>query len=593
MKKICTFLTVGLMVTGLFLAGFLISTNAQATTGNASGAPFPTFEIPTRPYSTVAETKIPADEIYAVIDNLDIIDFPDGKVRVKSIGEDTFKYVNEAGRSVAYTFVDGYYYFDITQDVHESQDFYLTFTGGDGFWEIMVGSSPDSVYVTFEDNSGNSLIAYETNWYESEYLRVFYKAQGRIDVEDYYIDGKLHRSEITLNEEENEGDVCVIYHPDGSVERVQIYKDVDWYYYYPDSGWDGDIPNGYEEYTLQNFTDLIPMIYGCDHRFTEATCLSAAYCTSCSVYNGDPLQHTWVDHGKYMVCSACNFKKYDTPILPAFNFDSIKPKAKLSQVDIPVEEIRSALYCDLDVTYENGMLNIASFEEANISIFENNTYKANGNGPILTCSVKEENLDDVTIQLHYTVENAHIYWDYDANGKLFEYTIELYSDISKDDQYIGYIVEKPAHKYAAIFYRSGENDAYSYLDTYKDGLFCEREVTYYFNDEPESELEIRYNAKGEIIYVEAESDSSDAYYNFKHQSWSTGRNYFNPVNAPSFAKEKTINELIEYCPSGLDFIQGSNSNVGLTIAMIAGAIVALAGAGLVGFFIGKKKNKNS
>ena len=101
MKKTRIFLTVGLMVAGLFLAGFLISTNAQATAGNASSPLFSTFEIPTRPYGTAAETKIPVDEIYAVIDNLDIIDFPDGKVRIKSIGEDTFKYVNDSGRSRA------------------------------------------------------------------------------------------------------------------------------------------------------------------------------------------------------------------------------------------------------------------------------------------------------------------------------------------------------------------------------------------------------------------------------------------------------------------------------------------------------------
>ena len=593
MKKTRIFLTVGLMVAGLFLAGFLISTNAQAAAGNASSPLFPTFEIPTRPYGTAAETKIPVDEIYAVIDNLDIIDFPDGKVRIKSIGEDTFKYVNDSGRSVSYTFVDGYYYLDITQEDHESQDFYLIFTGGDGFWEITVGSSPDSVYVTFEDNSGNSLIVYETDWYDSEYFRIFYKAHGRINAEDYYINGKFHQSVIGLNEEENEGDVHVVYHPDGSVERVQIYKEHNWYYYYPDSGWnEGDVPEGYEDYTLQDFTDLVPMIFSCEHHFTEATCLSAAYCTKCSVYNGEPLQHEWVDHGKYKVCSACNLKKYDTPILPAFNFDSVKPKAKLSQVDIPLEEIRSALCSDLDVTYENGTLNVSSFEEASIYILENDTYKANGNGPIFTCSVKEENLDDVTIRLHYTIENVHIYWDYDANGKLYEYNVELYNDIAKDDTYIGYIVEKPAHKYTAFFYRDGEKDTYSYLDTYKNGSFCEREVTYYFDDEPESELEIRYDAKGEIVYIEAESYSSDVYYNFKHQCWSTGRNYFNPMEEPSFLKGKTVDELIERCPSGLDFIQGSDSNVGLTIATIAVAIVALAGAGIVGFLIGKKKKVN-
>ena len=592
MKKKVYFLTVGLMVIGLFLAGFLISTNAQEAAGNASNPLFPTFEIPTRPYSTAAETKIPLDEIYAVIDNLEIIDFPDGKVRVKSIGEDTLKYTNGAGRNIVYTFVDGYYYFDITQEQHESQSFYLTFTGGDGFWEIHVDSSHDSVYATFKDKSGNSLIVYETNWYDCEYLRIFYKAQGRIYVEDYYEDGQLTRSEITLREEENEGDVDVVYLPDGSAERVQIYKDHNWFYYYPDSGWDGDIPSGYENYTLQDFTNLVPVIYGCVHHFTEVTCLSAAYCTICSVYNGGPLPHSWVDHDKYRVCAACNLKKYDTPILPEFNFDSVKPKAKLSQLDIPLEEIRSALSSDLDVTYENGMLNIASFEGVNIRIFENDVCKADGNGPILTYSVKEENLADVTIQLHYAIEKIHIYWDYDVNGKLFEYVVELYKDISKDDTYIGYIEEKPAHKYTAIYYRGGENDTYTYLDTYKDGSFCEREVTYYFDIDTEYELEVRYDAKGEIIYIEAESYSGNVYYNFKHQSWSTGRNYFNPVEEPSFAEGKTIDELIERCPSGLDFIQDRDSNVVLTIAVIAGAMIALTGAGVAGFLIGKKKKVN-
>lgn len=593
MKKTFFCITVFLMVTGLFLAGFLISIDAQEAAGNVSCSLFPTFEFPTRPYGTVAETKIPVDEIYAVIDNLDVIDFPEGKVRVKSIGEDTFKYVNGAGRNVAYTFVDGYYYFDITQEQHESQSFYLTFTGGDGLWEIHVDSSSDSVYATFKDKSGNSLIVYETNWYDCEYLRTFYKAQGRIYVEDYYEDGKLTRSEITLTEEENEGDICVVYHPDGSVERVQIYKDHNWFYYYPDSGWsDGDVPEGYEACTLRNFTELVPTIYGCDHQFTEATCLSAAYCTICSVYNGASLQHTWADQGKYTICSTCNFKKYDSPILPEFNFDSATPKAKLSQVDIPVAEIRSALCSDLDIAYENGALTIVSFEGANIRIYTDGICKADGNGPILSYSAQEASLENVEIQIYYATENAHIYWDYDVNGKLLEYVVELYGDISKDDTYVGYIAEKPAHQYIEIFYQGGENDSYTYLDTYKDGLFCEREVTYYYNDDLESELEIRYNAKGELLYVEAESYDGNVYYNFEYQSWSTGRNYFNPVNEPSFAKGKTIDELIGRCPSGLDFIQSSDSNVGLTIAVIAGAIVSLAGAGVVGFLIGKKKKAN-
>ena len=111
------------------------------------------------------------------------------------------------------------------------------------------------------------------------------------------------------------------------------------------------------------------------------------------------------------------------------------------------------------------------------------------------------------------------------------------------------------------------------------------------------ELEIRYDAKGEIVYIEAEVGGEDVYYNFTHGCWTRGRNYYSPADTPKMAVGKTVEELLAVCPSGLDFLSAGaqDGNGGepcgvLGIILTAGGALLLACGALVGgYLFGKKK----
>ena len=110
-----------------------------------------------------------------------------------------------------------------------------------------------------------------------------------------------------------EDHVYVVYRADGSFEDARIYKNNEWYYYYPDGSWERGVealltpPAGYENADVAYFESILPTTINCAHENIKAAdCESPEYCLTCGIVSegSEPLGHNYV--GELTLNSTCS-----------------------------------------------------------------------------------------------------------------------------------------------------------------------------------------------------------------------------------------------------------------------------------------------
>jgi len=616
MKRMIRWLIGCAMVLAIAVSGLCVPVSAAEET--ASGVQVPAFDIPTGPYESFAQTGIPLDEIRAAFDGASEYTFVDGKLRIKSMGEERLDLSDQDGNSIDLESIDGYYYADITE-AEFADGILCSHFGPDGSWHFYYEFSLDKRFIHLLAPDGSDILIYPDEGWGVDYINVSYKAMNGTTAQDTYENGVL--VEHSVKHESNGEQISATYTDKGVLEYLSLCIDGE-YYDYHDGAWT-TVPPVHANATESELSALAPAMIGCEHHLTEANCLTPSYCTVCNRINEASTPHTWVEHEDYSQCTECESKRYQPFELPEISFGGILPKATLAEIELPFAELRECLSRDLDVKYEDGILTVSTFEDAfvSVSVFDEPIYGDSEVTPF-RFHVEEDQLADLRIDLSFSCEENVVYVEYDSTGKMLSYLVDVFSEetVDGDDGYLGYIEEDPQLEYVVISYSAScEGVAeYGFKDSYLKGQFCEREVTYEANDDVDTEVEVRYNAKGEILYLEVE-EYEDVYYSFEHQAWSYGRNYLSPAPTPKIAEKKTVDELIALCPSGLSFITAPNETPDgtpdgtpdetpdetpetpsesisvITVILYAVAAVAtvgaIVGAAFAGYAIGRRKKQ--
>ena len=264
---------------------------------------FPNFEFIDRTYNNLEELGFPYDEIKAVFPKVLTVKYEDGKYMVKDVGADKAKAYNNVDYiDIELSLVDGWWICELDEEIYndESIMLFVYFEGEiDGiYWNITYvnGTVNSDLYLmSMRDDLGVSV-------YYDDYDRVvsMYYVGDRL-YNDEYKNGALYSQEASLFVGEDH--VYIEYLADGSVERVRIYIDNEWYYYYPDGRWEkGDEallapPAGYENADVAYFESILPTTINCAHKnYSAADCENPEYCLVCGILKegSEPLGHDYV-----------------------------------------------------------------------------------------------------------------------------------------------------------------------------------------------------------------------------------------------------------------------------------------------------------
>jgi len=594
--RLIAYMIIFTMLLSVFVTYGTLTVSAAGT--NEAGVTLPEFTPPSKTYRTLEEYDFSIEEIReALLKDTEYV-FVDGRLRIKSVGEEEFVFYNYNYDKIDVELIGGYYYVDISEESFE-RGFYAYHYGPDKEWVINFEGSLDRAIITLnsiDDDAKWHIDSYpEDGWGGQVYIS--YDIYGGVEVENLYTDGVLERHTLDKNIE-GDVDINVSYSVDGMLLYVNVYVDDSWHYYYPEDGWT-DVPSGFEDKDGDYFTEMLPSVFHCTHEWQAPDCITPEYCTLCSEINSGALGHTWDNVEGKDVCTVCGEKKMVPFVAPEVSFEGIMPVKNLNDVTLPLEEIRGSIPSEINVSYKDGLLTLTVWEDSSVYALVKNTYRSpiySENGKCIF-DISENERADTRMQISLEGDQYYLDVEYDAYGKLTGAYSISFGERDDDGEYIehGYVEEHTAFGATTVYYYDDpENINYSYKDVYKDGIFCEREVTYYYNDDDETELEIRYNAKGEVIYIEAEENDVNVYYNFENKCWSNGRNYYSPVAAPKMAVDKTVEQLLAICPSGLDFVESDvrESNGILAIVLTAvGAVILICGAAVGGYLFGKKRTK--
>ena len=216
----------------------------------------PEFEFPKKPYSTTAQTNIPADEIKAMFPTRLEMKYENGKAMIKDFG--CYKVESVAAYPVKqFTLVDGWWVLEVSEAEYEDSVRYINTYGEDRRWKlyfnhgnangwIEVISGADTVRVAVLDDS----------------LEVIYYIGDAI-YRDLYSDGELKTHMTSVFND----DGCMIeaeYDAQGTLLGSMFYFETFAYYYYPDKGWFDmennatDAPTGYADMTTEDLMALCP-----------------------------------------------------------------------------------------------------------------------------------------------------------------------------------------------------------------------------------------------------------------------------------------------------------------------------------------------
>lgn len=610
MKKSGSRVIAYMMTLSMILAVFASYGTLTASAEGAADATYvelPEFTFPAMTYETLGEEQFSADAIRDAVSAAAEYTFVDGVLRVKPLfADEEFIFSTADDEPCDIEYADGYYYVDVTEEAF-AEGFYSEHRNDDARVSFMGDLAQAIILLYNPEDPENGVKIYPHDGWDGDFDVFYDVAWGEDDwiyVEnDYRADGSLkaHNLEVYLNEDQSVI-AGVIYKASGEIDAVYVnVSGGDYYGYVPGVGWDMPLPEEYAYLDEQYIRDLLPPMFLCEHDWQRASCDLPEQCTVCREQREKAKGHSYEEEDGLLVCTECGYRRMKPVNLPSFSLESMKPKAQLSELGLPLDELRAALLRDLPFSYEDGVLNMAVPESAYVYVYENNysydmyDHEYVGENQLLVY-VPEDEIDGVVIDLYVDEDTYTYYVEYDRYGKpTGDYYLELYtSDMEK----IGYVEELADFNTVNVVYCDDPyNIKYQYKDVYKDGAFCEREITYCYQDEYDMELEIRYDAKGEIVYIEAEVGGEDVYYNFTHGCWTRGRNYYSPADTPKMAVGKTVEELLAVCPSGLDFLSAGaqDGNGGepcgvLGIILTAGGALLLACGALVGgYLFGKKK----
>ncbi|MBR2926789.1 MAG: hypothetical protein IKC31_04355 [Clostridia bacterium] len=264
---------------------------------------FPDFEFIDRTYNNLEELGFPYDEIKAVFPKVLTVQYEDGKYMVKDVGADKAKAYNSVDyKDIEFSLVDGWWICELDEEIYndESIKLFVYFEGKiDGiYWNI--------TYINGTVNSDLYLMSMrddlDVSVYYDDYDRVvsMYYVGDRL-YNDEYKNGALDSQEASLFVGEDR--VYIEYLADGSVERVRIYIDNEWYYYYPDGSWEKGVeallapPAGYENADVAYFESILPTTINCAHKnYSAADCENPEYCLVCGILKegSEPLGHDYV-----------------------------------------------------------------------------------------------------------------------------------------------------------------------------------------------------------------------------------------------------------------------------------------------------------
>ena len=611
MKKLYRSLFVFLLAAAMLLPW--MSTIPTHASENDSTPALPTFTIPSMVYGTLEEAGIPVDEIRAYFGETLAFEFVDGQLRIPTYGAEDFSYRDANDEDRNYQQIGDYYYIDVTEEEH-NQGFRCDFYGPDEAWEVNSYDTAGDFFIyinTEQYGMSQSLTIYPYEGY-GDYISIHFDNPHNTWGEAFYSNGALE-SCISIYEYTEDAEFRAEYYADGSISRIYALIDHEWYYYLPDTGWT-DTCEVIDSLDLETILAMVPSMYHCQHQWQEAQCALPEVCANCRAMKGEVLGHVWSETDFQAPCSRCNSKRSPMLSLADVTMGTLRPAANISQLDIPLETIRSALPTDLTFRYEDGVLCLPLLENAYAYVeYQNNYYESDTtlDGHYLPLDVTD--LDALEIYYESESESHYLSLVYDFNSQLLGYKLEFYAE---DGEYMGYYEEDFRFHMTTLYYYGEATDPdhhYLYKDTYLNGAFCEREITYNFNDEQDTEVEVRYDANGQLLYLEVEEED-DVYYNFRYNDWSWGRNYYNPAPAPVIAQTLSLEEMLALCPSGLDFLTnaddtnpdtpdtpdtpnaphtcpdaGEPNNTGLIIGLVAGALVLAAAAAALGYTLGKKK----
>lgn len=613
MKKLYRSLFVFLLAAAMLLP--LMGTIPAHASENDPAPAFPTFSIPSMVYGTLEEAGIPIDEIRAYFGEALAFEFVDGQLRIPTYGAEDFLYRDANDEERDYQQVGGYYYIDVTEEEH-NQGFRCDLYGPDEVWEVNCYDAADYFFIeinTEQYGMSQYMTIYPYDGY-GDYISIYFDNPQNTCGEVYYSDGMLE-SCISIYEYTEDAEFHAEYYADGSIARIYALVDHDWYYYLPDTGWT-DTCEVIDSLDLETILAMVPSMYHCQHQWQDASCAIPEVCANCRAMKGEVLGHAWSEADPQAPCARCGSRRSPLLSLPNLSFGTPRPVANVSQLGIPFEAIRNALPTDLAFHYEDGMLTLPLLENAYVYVmYQDYYYDANTMFDGCYLPLEVDDLDALEIYYEFESDGHYLSLVYGFDGQPLCYTLEFYDE---DGEYLGYCKETFSYHMITLYYYGdvANSDGYCiYNDTYLNGAFCEREVTYNFNDELDTEVEVRYDANGKLLYLEVEEET-DVYYNFQYGDWSHGRNYYNPAPAPVIANTLSVEEMLALCPSGLDFLEAPNpdtdqptnppadtpnddshicpnpcedsSGNGLLIAMVLGALVAIAIAAVAGYRMGKK-----
>ena len=274
---------------------------------------FPDFEFIDRTYNNLEESGFPYAEIKAVFPEALTVKYADGKYMVKDVGADKAKVYNSVDYiDIKLSLVDGWWICELDEEIYNdnSINLFVCFEG-----EI------DGIYwnITYDNGTVNSDL-YLMSMSDGLGVLVYYDDYDRV-VSMYYVGDRLYNDEYkngVLDTQEGslflgEDHVYVVYRADGSFEDARIYKNNEWYYYYPDGSWERGVealltpPAGYENADVAYFESILPTTINCAHENIKAAdCENPEYCLTCGIVSegSEPLGHNYV--GELTVNSTCS-----------------------------------------------------------------------------------------------------------------------------------------------------------------------------------------------------------------------------------------------------------------------------------------------
>ena len=220
----------------------------------------PEFTFPTNTETELSAYNLPLDEIKALFPEEAETKYEDGIYYIKDIGAASASVLNYFNyERYDMTLVDGYWTVALTEE-EAAGDLSVQFIGAYWLINYINGQRNRMLQLYTEYNS-----KYINIYYEDDLCSVYYNIGQDIGVENEYSNGVLTSHMVSKNTDD--GFLDIYYNPDKSVNYVELYvRSVGDYHYLLDEGWSEytdeyvptDAPEGYEDYTFNDFAELAP-----------------------------------------------------------------------------------------------------------------------------------------------------------------------------------------------------------------------------------------------------------------------------------------------------------------------------------------------